>query len=59
LKPTGTAFSGPGEAKDRRMYIVKKGQIVWTYDDPKGKGEISDAFSPTGGVCSLTNTPSR
>jgi hypothetical protein len=23
------------------MYIVKKGQIVWTYDDPKGKRSLS------------------
>src|SRR4051812_36211081 len=36
-------FLYAGEAKDRRIYIVKKGQIVWTYDDPAGKGEISDA----------------
>ena len=25
------------------MYIVKKGEVVWSYDDPQGKGEISDA----------------
>ena len=32
-----------GKAKDRRVYIVKNGQVVWTYDDPAGRGEISDA----------------
>ena len=25
------------------MFIVRKGQVVWSYDDPEGKGEISDA----------------
>jgi outer membrane protein assembly factor BamB len=25
------------------MYIVRKGQVVWSYDDPAGRGEISDA----------------
>ena len=25
------------------MYIVRKGEVVWSYDDPAGKGEISDA----------------
>jgi outer membrane protein assembly factor BamB len=37
-------FLYAGEAKDRSVYIVKKGKIVWTYDDPTGKGEISDAM---------------
>ncbi|HEV2969536.1 MAG TPA: ThuA domain-containing protein [Pirellulales bacterium] len=36
-------FFYAGESKQRKMFIVKKGQIVWTYDDPDGKGEISDA----------------
>lgn len=36
-------FLYAGEAKDRKVFIVKKGEIVWTYDDPEGKGEISDA----------------
>ena len=25
------------------MFIVKSGQITWSYDDPTGRGEISDA----------------
>jgi len=36
-------FFYAGEAKTRDMYIVRKGQIVWSYHDPQGKGEISDA----------------
>lgn len=36
-------FFYAGEAKDRRMSIVRKGKVVWSYDDPEGKGEISDA----------------
>lgn len=36
-------FFYAGEAKDRRMFIVKNGKIVWSYDNPEGKGEISDA----------------
>ena len=37
-------FLYAGEAKDRHVFIVRKGQVVWTYDDPQGKGEISDAL---------------
>src|SRR5580693_7321634 len=36
-------FLYAGEAHDRKVYIVRKGQVVWSYDDPSGKGEISDA----------------
>lgn len=36
-------FFYAGESKNRRMFIVRKGRIVWSYDDPAGKGEISDA----------------
>lgn len=36
-------FFYAGEAKDRNMYIVRKGKIVWSYIDTVGKGEISDA----------------
>lgn len=44
-------FFYAGEAKERKMFIVKKGQVVWTYDDPEGKGEISDAILyPNGNV---------
>jgi outer membrane protein assembly factor BamB len=36
-------FLYAGESKQRRAFIVRKGQVVWTYDDPEGRGEISDA----------------
>jgi hypothetical protein len=36
-------FMYAGESKSRRVFIVRKGQVVWTYDDPTGRGEISDA----------------
>jgi outer membrane protein assembly factor BamB len=36
-------FFYAGEAKSRRAFIVRQGKVVWTYDDPEGKGEISDA----------------
>lgn len=36
-------FFYAGEAKVRNMYIVRKGNIVWSYSDTVGKGEISDA----------------
>ncbi len=36
-------FLYAGESKNRRAFLVKKGQVVWTYDDPGGRGEISDA----------------
>jgi outer membrane protein assembly factor BamB len=39
----GHDFFYAGEAKSRKMYIVKRGRVVWSYDDPAGKGEISDA----------------
>lgn len=37
-------FFYAGEAKDRKMFIVRQGKIVWSYDDPAGRGEISDAI---------------
>lgn len=36
-------FFYAGESRDRKMWIVRNGQIAWSYDDPDGKGEISDA----------------
>jgi hypothetical protein len=36
-------FLYAGESKERRVFIVRKGRIVWTYEDPAGRGEISDA----------------
>jgi outer membrane protein assembly factor BamB len=39
----GHDFFYAGEAKSRNMYVVKGGRVVWSYSDPEGKGEISDA----------------
>jgi hypothetical protein len=36
-------FLYAGESKQRRAFIVRKGKVVWSYDDPTGRGEISDA----------------
>ncbi|HUZ96472.1 MAG TPA: hypothetical protein VMU57_16340 [Edaphobacter sp.] len=36
-------FLYAGEAKDRQIFMVRQGKIVWSYEDPAGKGEISDA----------------
>ena len=36
-------FLYAGESKNRRVFIVRKGEVVWSYDDPAGRGEISDA----------------
>jgi len=42
-------FMVTGESHDRRIFIVRHGEIVWTYDDPAGKGEISDAVMLSNG----------
>lgn len=36
-------FLYAGESKYRRIFIVRKGHVVWSYEDPAGRGEISDA----------------
>jgi hypothetical protein len=42
-------FMCTGESHDRHMFIVRHGEVVWTYDDPAGKGEISDAVMLSNG----------
>src|ERR1035437_4494537 len=43
-------FYYAGVAKDERMFIVRRGQIVWYYTHP-GRGEISDAvLQPNGNI---------
>jgi hypothetical protein len=42
-------FMYTGESHDRRIFIVRQGKIVWSYDDPAGKGEISDAVMLSNG----------
>lgn len=36
-------FLYAGEAKDRKVFVIVKLRVVWSYDDPAGRGEISDA----------------
>jgi hypothetical protein len=36
-------FLYAGESHERRIFVVRQGKVVWSYDDPAGKGEISDA----------------
>jgi hypothetical protein len=42
-------FFYSGESKDRKLFIVREGKVVWTYSDPTGKGEISDAVRLSNG----------
>jgi len=35
-------FVYSGESHQRRIFIVRGGRVVWSYDDAAGKGEISD-----------------
>jgi len=44
-----------GESKQRRAFIIRKGQVVWSYDDPTGKGEISDAVLLSNGTLLLAH----
>ena len=41
-------FFYAGEAKEERMFIVRNGEVVWSWTHP-GKGEISDAILLPGG----------
>jgi len=42
-------FLYAGESPDRKIFLVRQGKIVWSYDDPTGKGEISDAVMLSNG----------
>ncbi len=42
-------FLYAGESHDRKIFIVRKGKVVWSYEDPAGKGEISDAVMLSNG----------
>lgn len=48
-------FLYAGESHDRRIFIVRKGKIAWSYDDPAGKGEISDAVMLSNGNVLFTH----
>jgi Mal s 1 allergenic protein-like len=61
-------FFYAGEGKEQRMYIVRKGAIVWSYIRPDAKGEISDAvlmsngnilFAHQFGVTMITTTEKK
>src|SRR5580658_3595993 len=42
-------FLYAGESHDRKIFVVRQGKIVWRYDDPAGKGEVSDAVMLSNG----------
>ena len=42
-------FLYAGESHQRQIFIVRQGKIAWSYDDPVGKGEISDAVMLSNG----------
>ena len=42
-------FFYAGQSKQRRMFMVKEGQVVWSYRDALKRGEISDAVLMKGG----------
>lgn len=48
-------FFYAGEAKSRQMFLVRKGVVVWSYDDPTGRGEISDATRLSNGSVLLAH----
>lgn len=42
-------FFYAGEQKQHKMYIVRKGSVVWSYIDEHSRGEISDAVLMSNG----------
>jgi hypothetical protein len=42
-------FVYTGESHQRNIYIVRGGKVAWSYSDPEGKGEISDAVMLSNG----------
>lgn len=48
-------FLYAGESLERNIYIVRGGKIVWSYSDPAGKGEISDAVLLSNGNVLFTH----
>ena len=48
-------FLYAGESKSRRAFIIRGGQVVWSYDDPAGRGEISDAVLLSNGTVLLAH----
>lgn len=48
-------FMYAGESHERSIFILRGGKIVWEYDDPAGKGEISDAVMLSSGNILFTH----
>ena len=48
-------FMYVGESHDRNIFIVRGGKVVWSYSDPAGKGEISDAVMLSNGNILFTH----
>jgi len=48
-------FMYAGESHQRNIFIVRGGKIVWSYSDPAGKGEISDATMLSNGNILFTH----
>jgi hypothetical protein len=42
-------FLYAGESRDRNIFIIRGGKVAWSYSDPEGKGEISDAVMLSNG----------
>jgi outer membrane protein assembly factor BamB len=49
------SFLYAGESHQRRIFVVRQGKIVWSYDDPAGRGEISDAVMLSNGNILFTH----
>jgi outer membrane protein assembly factor BamB len=48
-------FLYAGESHDRQIFIVRRGKIVWSYNDSAGKGEVSDAVMLSNGNVLFTH----
>jgi hypothetical protein len=48
-------FLYAGESLERNIFIVRGGKIAWSYSDPAGKGEISDAVLLSNGNVLFTH----
>ena len=44
-----------GESKDRKIFKISGGGIVWRYDNPQGRGELSDAILMDDGHLLITD----
>jgi hypothetical protein len=42
-------FFYAGESHDRKLSIVKGGKVVWSFEEPEGRGEVSDAVMLSNG----------